>query len=65
MPVRSFYRYKARIIREEKELCDKIAIDNPKYRFIKLIHGLEEAVVLNKRKRDDKKLKPKEGKMDG
>ena len=59
MAGRTFFRYKARIIREEQELCEKTAIDSPKYRFMELIRSLEEAVILSKRIRDNTSLKAK------
>lgn len=61
MPRRTFYRYKARIIREESQLFKMIlpTIGNPEYRFHELIRSLEEAVQLNIKLTNASKLKPK------
>jgi hypothetical protein len=60
LPERTFYWYKRKIIEEQAQIWNTIAIDNPKYRAIKLIEALEKSVVLNKEIRDNPKYSIKD-----
>lgn len=60
LPERTFYWYKRKIIEEQARIWNKITIDNPKYRAIRLIQSLEQSVVLNKEIRDNPKYSIKD-----
>ena len=58
IPNSTFYRYKSRIYKEDKELRSKIMIESLESRMLKIYQTLEECSRINRQIAMDEKAKP-------
>jgi hypothetical protein len=58
IPNSTFYRYKSKIYREDKELLSKLMLEPPECRMLKILRSLEDSSRISRQIMLDEKAKP-------